>query len=374
MMKRSVRSLLALAIAFTAFAPTARAESMVTRLPTVLSMPNIVIGVYREPRQLTIKRALRGNLAGTVTVLPGDGEPNIASDSSIVAFLDGSLHFRFVAMLPPTGDPAVAPLRLRGFYDFNAHHVTPGVLTLQALEALLRGEHPTLRFTGPLLALSPNGREIITTNIKLDVQVAEDGKARVSGLPSTAGLPQPVVHSGAAFHDMRVDWNTGYPRPFQLEGVLERVDASGAIVTRFHAVMPEHLFREADLRAYLANAKLAYPYWPLEVRFDDGTRWQGSIGDDYNSSATFRDAKGREHRWSSYAVREGRYFEFSDEKWELDPPSAGALIDTYGESRVLLQELHRGPLGFRISKGPRAGLRGTIHLGTLQLRPAIGAK
>jgi hypothetical protein len=356
-------------------AAPATAEPMVSSLDTVLAQPNIVIGVYQGAMRLSVTRALRGTLRGTVTVLQGDGTVSIAPNTTVVAFLDARRAWRFSAEIPQGSTVESSPLWLHGFYDFNAHLVTSGLLTLRSLEARLAGRPGDVRLRGPLMALDARGA-VTRTSIVVDALVPERGPVSVTGLPASAGLTAPTARLGGFRESAEILWSNGYPRPFALRATIDRVDPTGVLVTRFHASSPEYLVRESDLRAYLADANAAYPFWTFEVRFADRarTRWTGTIGEDYNGSPRFRDGSGSERRWSSFSAREQRFFTFADERWELDPPSAGALLDTHGDARVLVQELHRGPVGFRVSSGPRAGLRGQIVLGPVQLRPAIRAR
>ncbi|MBL8684534.1 MAG: hypothetical protein JNK05_35495 [Myxococcales bacterium] len=371
----SRRASLITALVVALFAPPASAEPMLSSLDTVLSQPNIVIGVYLGAMRLSITRALRGNLRGTVTVLPGDGSVALAPNTTVVAFLDRQRAFRYYAAVPRGMTVATAPLWVHGFYDFNAHIVSPGLLTLRSLEARLAGQPGDLHLRGPIMALDAQGA-ITQTSMTVDVLAPERGRTEVTGLPSTAGLPAPSALLGGIHDEASVVWSTGYPRPFALHATIESVDASGVLVTRFHVTSPEYLFRERDIRAYLSDDDHAYPLWSFRVRFSDRaqTAWSGTIGEDYNGSPRFRDASGREQRWSSFSLRNQRYIEFAGERWELDPAPSTPLLDTYGDARVFVQELHRGPLGFRVSSGPRAGLRGQIELGALQLRPAIRAR
>lgn len=368
------RASLAVALVVALYAAPASAEPMLSSLDTVLSQPNIVIGVYLGAMRLAVTRALRGNLRGTVTVLPGDGSVTVAPNTTVVAFLDRQRAFRYYAAVPRGQTVATAPLWVHGFYDFNAHIVSPGLLTLRSLEARLAGHPGDLHLRGPIMAFDARGA-ITQTSMVLDVLAPERGRAAVTGLPSTAGLPAPSALLGGIHEDASVVWSTGYPRPFALHATIESVDASGVLVTRFHVSAPEYLFRESDIRAYLSDEEHAYPLWSFRVRFSDRaqTVWSGTIGEDYNGSPRFRDASGADHRWSTFSMRNQRYIEYSDERWEIDPAPAAPLLDTYGDTRVFVQELHRGPIGFRVSSGPRAGLRGQIELGALQLRPAIRA-
>lgn len=369
----SRRASLITALAVALFAPSASAEPMLSSLDTVLAQPNIVIGVYLGAMRLSITRALRGNLRGTVTVRPGDGSVALAPNTTVVAFLDQQRAFRYYAAVPRGTPVAAAPLWVHGFYDFNAHIVSPGLLTLRSLEARLAGQPGDLHLRGPIFAFDARGA-ITQTSIVVAL-ARERGRAEVTGLPSTAGLPAPSALLGGTHESASIVWSTGYPRPFALQATVESVDPSGVLVTRFHVTSPEYLFRESDIRAYLSNEDHAYPLWSFRVRFADRaqTVWSGTIGEDYNGSPRYRDASGREHRWSTFSLRNQRYIEFADERWELDPAPSTPLLDTYGDARVFVQELHRGPLGFRVSSGPRAGLRGQIELGALQLRPAIRA-
>lgn len=342
----------------------------------IASSAYVMIAIYLGQRRLSITRSLRGGLIGEVQVGLGSGHPDVTPGTAVVAFLDAQKAWHFVAEIPPGLTPAEAPLRLRGFYDFNAHLVGPGLLTLASLEAMLAwGAAPEWRLRGPLLVLAPDGREVVASSITLAVRAGGGMATTVVGLPGGVGLPAPSAVIGG-WRDVSVSFRGDVARSLELEGSVERVDASGAIVTRFRVVEPWQLFREADIRAYLDDADAVHPYWPFAVRFDTGEVWTGAFGEGYSKDPTFRRSDGSEREWSTFSARDERYFEFRApaERWDLDrPPIGRALLDAHGDARVLLQELHRGPVGFRVASGPRVGRRGVIHLGALELRRAIRA-
>lgn len=369
-----MRCALALLLVLSGSSP-ASAEPLVSSFDDVLaSSTDVVIATSLGGQRLRVERALRGSLRGEIDTGLGDGHADVETGRRVVAFLDASRAFRFVGEAPSGRALEDAALTVRGFYDFNAHLVTDGLLTLAQLEARLIGRRIAHRFEGPLVVLSPDGARLVESALRIAVRRTADGAVRVSGLPPHPGLPAPSLRLGGwGEEDALLTWRSSWPRPLQIAITVVRVEGD-VMRSRFHVRMPEYLFREADIRAYLADADAAYVLWPIEVRFASGERWTGDIGSDYSSGPRFVRPDGQELAWSTWNVREDRSITFRDRRWALAPARPGPFVDRHGDARTLVQELHRGPLGLTVGAGPGYGQRGEIRLGSPRMMPAIRAR
>ncbi|MBL8685082.1 MAG: hypothetical protein JNK05_38250 [Myxococcales bacterium] len=353
-----------------AITPWSKAHGVprISSLATVLSQPNIVIAVYLGEMRLRVVRALRGNLRGTIYAREEYGEVQIRPSTLVVAFLGPNREFRFVARVPLEMSVETAPLSLLGFCDTNAHIVTNGLLSLRALEERLAGQRGDLHFRGSVFALDDRG-EIVQTRMVVDATVDAMGRIAAYNMPRLLGSVTPRVRLAGWNPSVAFSWTDAQSHELRVEGIVDLVDRSGTFITRFQASYPEHLLREVDLRNFVTQRGAVYVAWPLVVRFSDAARttWSGSIGDDQRIAPVFRDAGGHVRPWTRLSAGSNRFIEFADERWELDP-RRGPLLDSSDDYRILLQHLLQGPLGFRISSGPREDLRGSIRLGQPEQR------
>jgi hypothetical protein len=364
------------ALLFGLFTPVAHAEPMLTSLDEVLAQStDIVIATYVGPvgstdawqasgSRLRIERALRGSLRGEIVAGVGTGHADLRAGTRVVAFLDAQRAWSFIGE-SSAGRRLEDTVNLRGFYDFNAHIVTPSLMTLDELVARIGGRPISWHVEGPLLALADDGSRVIETRYRIEVRASENGPTIVRGLP-VRGLPNPGVSFGGRDESIEIEWSSSWPRPLEVRGEVtgRRGDV---ILARFWITQPD-VFRERDITAYLTNGNAAYAFYRMPVVWDDGERWTVTMGEDYNGLA-FRRADGSEIRWQSFDVREHRVAEGEMGTMTFAPARPGVVLDTYGDTRVFLQELLRGPMEVRI--GAR---RGRIEWGTIEMRPPIRAR
>jgi hypothetical protein len=337
----------------------ARAEPLLTSLDEVVAQStDVVIATTLGGGRLQIERALRGRLRGAVTTQFCGGTPDVPDGARIVAFLGAERRWCFVGEAIE-GRPLTDALRLRGFYEFNAHIVTPSVMTIDQLRGRLAGRPIQWQLEGPLLALAPDGSQVVETRWRIRVTATEGGATVVSGLPALPNLPAPTLTMGGHDPTVALTWRTSWPRPLEMYGQV--VGRSGDVLqVRFSVVQPD-LFREADLARYFADGNAAYVLTRARIVWNDGSEWSFVVGDHYMSHATVRDARGREQPWD-FDVRESR----ASGDLTMAPARPGVLLDTFGSTRVLLQELLRGPIELR---SPTR--RGRLELVGVELPPAI---
>jgi hypothetical protein len=354
---------------------TAHAEPMHTTLDDVLAQStDIVIATYLGPvgssnafdatgSRLRIERALRGSLRGEITAGVGTGHADLQAGSRVIAFLNHERRWSYIGEAP-AGARLEDRVSLRGFYDFNAHIVTPSMTTLDELTGRLTGNPLEWHVEGPLVALADDGSRIVETRYRIRVDATENGATTVTGLP-IRNLPAPAVRFGGWEDIITITWRSSWPRPLVIRGEVTGRNA-GVQTARFWIEQPD-LVRERDIRAYLTNRNAAYPYYRMPLRWDDGEQWSVTIGDDYSSLTFWRG--GREVDWSTVDIRVNRRIEGAMGVMTLAPARPGPLLDTRGDARVLLQELLRGPIEVHI--GAR---RGQLQWGTVEMRPAIRAR
>lgn len=343
----------------------AQAEPMVTPFDEVISSStDVVIATFHGPvggesglealgYELRVERALRGNLRGRVVVTPGDGQAHFPNGTRLVAFLrHGS--FRFVGVGTEGHRLEDGAVHVSGFYDFNAHLVTPGLTTIDALVDRLAGRVSTVRYVGPLLALSDDGRRRVPTPWTVDVTLRDGQAPVVRGLP-VRGLPAPTVGQGGLYGELTIDYRSSWPRPLRIEGRATG-RRNGTVQMEFWVVQP-NVFRVADLRRYMTDEDVDWVHYELRAVMDDGEVWaDGPDNFDY-SAITFFGHVGYEslsmdsRRWVS------RRFTAT-----FAPARRGASLDSAGTDRTLLQELLRGPVGFTITAGRGRGRRGQLEL------------
>src|SRR5262252_3458309 len=118
------------------------AAPMYTKLDTIrASGAVVVVGVVHADAHgmsIDVDRVIRGPASiGTMSLKESpDGHVNV-SGKRVVAFVDaGALRWVGELIAGPAIESGV--LRLRGFFDFNAHIVSPGVMSLAELEVFLQ--------------------------------------------------------------------------------------------------------------------------------------------------------------------------------------------------------------------------------------------
>jgi hypothetical protein len=140
-----------------------------------------------ETIDIDIQETLKGTIGtGKHTVWFRDKNRHLSSLSNqYVMFLDSKKRWKFVA--EPIGrDQLVVNnvLNLRGFYDFNAHIVTPGLITIKQLRKYLSEGSLVYNFSGPVFFPDKATGLWMPGTIKISAMYdAIKKKAAVTGLP-----------------------------------------------------------------------------------------------------------------------------------------------------------------------------------------------
>jgi hypothetical protein len=347
------------------------AEPLLSTLDDVVTKsPDVVIATYEgpvdakadlSPSKLHVQLALRGKLSGEIVAGIGGGHPHVKIGTRVVAFLGPHQEWSYVgeALDGMSLDDAMT---VSGFYDFNAHVVTPSVLTLDQLRDKLAGRRITWRFEGELVALADDGSKIVPTPWTIVAELPERGTATVGGLPTIKNLPAPSISIGGWDPIVSLVWRTSWPRPLVIRGAL--VGRRGdTLLARFHVEQPD-LLRVRDITKYLDDPNTSHAVFRMRIVWSDGEQWSVVANEDYSSLKVY-DAKKREVPWGEFDMRNRRHIGSID----IGPARAGTFLDERGDTRVLVQEILRGPLS--VKQGAR---KGTLELVDVTLAPAVRVK
>ena len=219
---------------------------------------------------LNVMRVLKGRVqAGKLSVRFEDyprGAPG-----EFVAFIDKAGVWRFTAAPINSRKVDADVLVIHGFYDWSAHFVTPGFLTLKQLSAYLKDGSLLYSFRGPIWfpqegkpSWKPSALVIGGT------YDAVRDSARVTGFNKLAGLPpQPTIfagsdHRGEAHFTLEYS-GSGMPRRLELLGKVEGVDnATSNFIVRF-AVTSINALTQKSLEEYLADSRRGHLYYAFRL-------------------------------------------------------------------------------------------------------------
>jgi hypothetical protein len=204
---------------------------------------------------LELLDVLKGDIQPGRLNVTFEDTPYVAADfPEFVAFLDKDCVWRFVAV--PTakgGKVAESVLELHGFYDRNAHHVTPGLVTRKLLETYIKDGTLVYLFRGPLYF--PVKGEVSWKASPIEVEGGYDPlqkSGRVKGLPPMKGLPAVPAFEFLGETAPCVDLEyTGQNRRLHLKGDVAGLDRKNdAIRLKWYATAPDFLTQK-DFESYL---------------------------------------------------------------------------------------------------------------------------
>jgi hypothetical protein len=342
--------------------------------PTVLVATFVDrVGPQAQPTGylLQVEKALVGSVSpGPLQVRAVAGEiAYLAKGARFVAFLDGSGALKYAATLRagPTLEEGV--LRVEGFYDFDSHVVTPGILTLAQLVRYLRTGALEYVFRGKIHFVVPGTSAAAPSSIDLTVGRDEiQGTSTVTGMPALRGLPAaPGVLVGEGyFSDLTLGWNSGWPRPLIVSGESTGVDpATGAILMRFWVATPVAL-TEPELRRYVDDPSVVSVEHLVTLSVAGGGTRSIVISSAYAKIRAPGAAPILEVDETSLAPR--RYFKGPGVDIDLDPQAPGlTFLGHGGVEAELVQELSAGPIGCSVRFSGRPPARCSLALGSTLL-------
>jgi hypothetical protein len=206
---------------------------------------------------LELLDVLKGDIQPGRLNVTFEDNPFVSRDfPEFLVFLTKDCVWRFVAVpLVKGGKVDEGALDLHGFYDFNAHFVTPGLVTRKQLETYIKDGTLVYTFRGPLyfpvkgeVAWKPSAIEIEGTYDALK----ESG--RVNGLPPVRGLPVVPAFEISAWHGAGVGLEfTGPNRRLHLLGNVASLERkTDTLLLKWFATAPDFLTQK-DFESYLTD-------------------------------------------------------------------------------------------------------------------------
>lgn len=371
------------------------AEPMHTPLHEVLAnSPTIAIAKLTKaapldklgPFEFEVERVIRGKRAkGKHAFGPGGGRVDVRVGQRVIIFISASDEVQYVAEPPVGAKLEEAALMMRGFYDFNAHLVTPAVLTLTQIEALLAGKPLHYKVEGPIQVIDPKLGVIdskhkltITCEYVVSAELTGCKKLEVRGLGKPVGLPEAPAFGPSAWDKgtFNLSWRTSWPRPLSLEGKSYAVrEADGAYLAKFNVVMPDILTQE-QLDEYLSDPKHSHPVWRYKLALADGRTFSIREGFDYGTGLELETSSGAVHSYSSMSWDDTRSIVFKGDTYELSfaPAKPHASLSRRGTTRQLEQEALAGPLECTLKQRGKKPVKCTLTLERTSFDPAIRAR
>jgi hypothetical protein len=257
------------------------AAPMWTDLATVKKdATTIVIGTV-VPSQTDIvfdvDKVIRGNAkTGKMTLKESpDGHVFVDTGVRVIAFVDGSGAFRWVGSRIAGGTIENGVIQLSGFFDWNAHVVSPGIMTLAQLEKYLAGSALDQTFAATLSFMDSRGnlaRSSRTFTVHTDHTANTQPQVRGLGF---ACLGSPHVDLDWGQFGVRLTDTcpqaSGRWKSLELEGTYTGVDATGAITVDVTPRRP--LVDEHQMDRFGADKTIVDVQRVLKVTLADGTVW-----------------------------------------------------------------------------------------------------
>jgi hypothetical protein len=276
-------------VAIVAMAATrGEAAPMHTKLDTLrASATDIVIGVVHHDASglsIDVERVIRGPAkAGRMSLADSpDGHVDVGG-RRVVAFVDaGALRWVGELVAGPAIESGV--LRMRGFFDFNAHVVSPGVMSLAELEDYLRTGKLAQVFAATLAF--PDGHGVIQPSTK-KMTIQFDALTRAA---STTGLTLACLDQLALFPPdhgtLEVMFNGACPadpkarnRSLMLEGQFTGWNAkTGALDVLLVPMRP--FLDEKEFDKFVGDASWADVTNVVSLKLGDGSTWTWNIESD----------------------------------------------------------------------------------------------
>ena len=299
-MRKLGRLALALALAASAalapgLAGTAWGAPMSTDLTTVRSdSATIVIGTVRWvnvpstagpgalPKpvlMISVDSTIRGTAPAVMSVGESPDGHAFVDNERVVAFVDGKNALRWIGRKIAGPDIEHGVLQLQGFFDFNAHIVHPGMMTLAQLKTYLATGTIKNTFVGTIAFPDGHGGfRPSARHLALDWDpVARTGS--VSGFAPSCLALNTVFGLEWGQVELRFTDTCNYgskSRSLSLDGKPTGVDASGAITVDL--VPTEPLLEESEFDPYVTDGHVSDVTRVVRVTLADGTAWSWHIG------------------------------------------------------------------------------------------------
>jgi hypothetical protein len=186
-----------------------------------------------------------------------------------IVFLDKDCVWRFVAVpIVKGGKVAETALDIHGFYNFNAHYVTPGLVTRKQLEKCIKTGTLVYTFRGPLYfpVKGETSWKPGTIEIEGTYDALKPG-GTVKGLPPMMGLPAVPDFDVSCQFGAGVGLEfSGNDRRLHLLGNVAGLDAkTDALQLKWFATAPDFLTQK-DFESYLADPKQTGSYYRVTLQ------------------------------------------------------------------------------------------------------------
>ncbi len=322
---------MARSFAATAVVRPVAAEPLLTKLTTVRSdSTTVVIGtvtsVVAGKALVRVDTTLRGPTTTSVSLTAPTVSHQPLIGQRIVAFGDATNELRWYGKLVGGTDIEHGVLLLSGFYDFNAHGVVPGLMTLAQLRNYLTsGTLPTRTFVGSIGFPDGHGH-ILPSSKRFTTRVEPTGTPHVSGFSIAC----------QSFSSLwGLDWGTfeltfsdtclkpgQQARELRLRGAPTGVDAMGNITVLVSPASP--VMQEKEYDRFVADGTITDVKRVVRLLGSDGSRWTWNVEGSLSDGSSTREL----------TVGHGS---------SITPPSAGSVHeDTWSFADVMLKLTQRG--------------------------------
>ncbi len=285
-MSRSVFALVVVVVM--TVAPSARSVPMSTAFSTIRSgAPLVVIGTVQVAAGLNsqsiitvdVEKAIRGNAArGPMGVKDSPDGHVFVGPNRVIAFIDNNNALRWVGELVAGASLETGVIKLKGFFDWNAHLVEPGLMTFAELQKLLATGQLDQTFDATLAFRDGHGG-IARSTRTLTVQYAPLTNALSVPSPLPACLRATSLF-GLESASFLLSLTNGCPsttpnarqRNLHFEGTFTGVDASNGHI-QVQLVPTRPFLTEAEYASFAADGGLATMTSVVGLALSDGTSW-----------------------------------------------------------------------------------------------------
>ncbi|HEX4516689.1 MAG TPA: hypothetical protein VH054_24240 [Polyangiaceae bacterium] len=266
---------------FTDFA-TIRTNAVIIALGTVHQTygPNNTAAIT-----LDIDKTIRGTARGPMAVKESPDGHVTVDNERVIAFVDGNGALRWVGRLVAGASLETGVIQLQGFFDFNAHLVHPGIVTLAQLQTLLSTGQLDQTFDATLAFRDGHGG-FARSSRKLTIQFAPLTRT-LHVIGSTPACLAPNSLFGLEWRSFELRFSETCPstaanaasRSLDLDGTFTGVDvATGHIQVELVATRP--FMTEAEYATFASDGTIAEMTNVVGVALSDGTSWTWRVEKD----------------------------------------------------------------------------------------------
>jgi hypothetical protein len=283
------------AFAFIVVAPSARSAPMYTDFATIRTSAVIIaLGTIHQvalpngtaSNTVDIDRVIRGTASRGPLAVKESPDGHIMGDGQrVIAFIDGSGALRWIGTLVAGASLETGVIELKGFFDFNAHLVHPGLMTLAQLQTLLATGVLDQTFDATLAFRDGHGGFARSART-LSIQYAPLTRTlHVNG--STPVCLSPSALFGLDWRSFELRFTDTCPsaqanaasRSLDLDGRYTGVDAATGHI-QVELVPTRPLMTEAEYATFASDPHIADMTSIVAIALSDGTTWTWRIEKD----------------------------------------------------------------------------------------------